>query len=980
MKRLAWVFLVLATACGASTGGSGGGQTGADSVDDTGLIDDASGDATDQDTTAPDTTAGDAPDAKADAAPGKDAAPGTDAIADIGPVDDTGPGVDGAPADTTNLADAATVDQDVTATDQDTAATDQDVADAGDTAADVKPACSAQTCDDGDPCTDDGCDALGACVHGPKPGCGTTPVPCAKAADCGKGICDTALHVCVACQKNADCGTAGLCVNQACVAAVPCASDGQCKATNQVCDKTAGFCVDCVSAGDCKATESCVATHCVPALTKCASSKDCPGVLVCDKGLGVCVGCVAAGDCAADQNCKASQCVAKLCTTPICQGATVWNCNADGTGYAAAPTTCDDNEVCTTDLCAPGSGCAHAPNTVPCNDGNACTANDTCSGGKCATSTPTDCNDLNACTTDACEPANGCVHLASGATSCDDGDACTSGDTCAGTVCAGKTTVTCDDGNVCTADACDKLGCVHTPGAGACDDGNPCTLGDSCSASACTAGTANTCDDGNECTTDACDAKIGCTHLVTPGCVPVSLPPCATNTDCTGGTVCNTAAHTCVACLQNGDCSAGSVCTANVCVKAISCISDVQCKASKQVCDTATKACVDCNAKTDCATGQSCVANSCVTVKTCGSSKDCPKVCDQQIGQCVDCLIDADCSDAQFCGTDHVCHADVCNGPTCNGNSLWTCSANGGAYLGATSCDDGVMCTVDSCTAKACVHVGKFDATAFEFPGNGLDDNCDGKTDDVPLCDANLSSAVPGDYAKALDLCTGVSDLPVAAAANSHAVRGKFGSTFVPQAGSNVVMLSTGVAAAESETGYVTPQPGTTFGGNSSGVPVGKCSGVTPMDGTTLRVKVLVPTNASGMSFDFAFFSAEYPEYVGAQFSDAFTVVVQGAAYAGDVVGDALGKCFDPTNISFSTCPETTCSKGAAGLTGTGYEAGVGGAYGWSTASFPVKAGDTVTIQFSVFDVGDGAYDTAVLLDSLRFTNAALSKPTLVVK
>ena len=65
---------------------------------------------------------------------------------------------------------------------------------------------------------------------------------------------------------------------------------------------------------------------------------------------------------------------------------------------------------------------------------------------------------------------------------------------------------------------------------------------------------------------------------------------------------------------------------------------------------------------------------------------------------------------------------------------------------------------------------------------------------------------------------------------------------------------------------------------------------------------------------------------------------------------------------------------------GTGYQSGIGGAYGWSTVAFPVKAGDIVTVQFAVFDAADGVYDTAVLLDNLHFSNVVLTKPTLTSK
>ena len=243
--------------------------------------------------------------------------------------------------------------------------------------------CGAQACDDGDPCTDDGCDAAGACVHGPKPGCGSMPIPCAQASDCAKGACDLTLHSCVDCQTTADCGGSGFCVNAKCIAGVACASDGVCKASHQVCNSTVGFCVDCTSAADCASGQLCLGNKCAAKPTQCASSKDCPGSQVCSGG--ACMACAAATDCGAGQTCQAGTCVAKVCAVPVCVGASVWKCNSDGTGYAAAPESCDDGQDCTTDGCAPGIGCAHALTTSPvCGNG-------TCDCGETRSGCPADC-------------------------------------------------------------------------------------------------------------------------------------------------------------------------------------------------------------------------------------------------------------------------------------------------------------------------------------------------------------------------------------------------------------------------------------------------------------------------------------------------------------------------------------------------------------------------------------------------------------
>ncbi len=67
--------------------------------------------------------------------------------------------------------------------------------------------------------------------------------------------------------------------------------------------------------------------------------------------------------------------------------------------------------------------------------------------------------------------------------SCDDGNACTTGETwAADCTCGDGAPVTCDDGNPCTADACDvATGCSPT----AVPDGTPCASGSICAAGVC---------------------------------------------------------------------------------------------------------------------------------------------------------------------------------------------------------------------------------------------------------------------------------------------------------------------------------------------------------------------------------------------------------------------------------------------------------------------------------------------------------------
>jgi hypothetical protein len=187
---------------------------------------------------------------------------------------------------------------------------------------------------------------------------------------------------------------------------------------------------------------------------------------------------------------------------------------------------CEDDDPCTDDACQQGL-CQHASNAAPCDDGSACTAGDTCSAGQCVGSAKA-CADTNPCTDDSCDPATGsCNHAPKGDGSfCSDGEACTANDVCKATVCVGEAKAdgsACSDGNACsTGDKCTSGVCKGTGAAtdgSACTDNDPCTAGDGCKAGTCI-GAKNACDDGDPCTLDACE-KLGtlskkCSHK--PSC------------------------------------------------------------------------------------------------------------------------------------------------------------------------------------------------------------------------------------------------------------------------------------------------------------------------------------------------------------------------------------------------------------------------------------------------------------------------------
>ncbi len=121
---------------------------------------------------------------------------------------------------------------------------------------------------------------------------------------------------------------------------------------------------------------------------------------------------------------------------------------SDRIGKVSRPwKTCDDNNPCTIDACQPYVGCHSDAASLPCDDGQACTVGDTCAAGackpgakatdcKCKDGPTGGCDDGNPCTTDSCAPAKGCAHVKrEDGVVCDDDNACSESSQCLGGAC-----------------------------------------------------------------------------------------------------------------------------------------------------------------------------------------------------------------------------------------------------------------------------------------------------------------------------------------------------------------------------------------------------------------------------------------------------------------------------------------------------------------------------------------------------------------
>ncbi len=611
------------------------------------------------------------------------------------------------------------------------------------------------TCNDDNPCTQDGCDpklTIGGgdgCTHDNLDApCDADKSLCTEGDKCIEGACKAGK------QKNCDDGN-------------PCTKD--------VCDPIKGCSqskddgVPCSDDNPCTISDLCSDGECVPGKPKKCASGDTCILAKCNIETGKCsfknmpdgVPCTDGTACTKSDSCLSGTCLGKV-------------------------VDCDDNNPCTNDGCDSQSGCANKPNSAPCNDGNLCTDADSCADGACkgkAKDPAVDCDDGNACTKESCSAKKGCVNTITN-DKCDDGNKCTNGDACKDGKCAGgenvcqcesyadckpfedgdacNGTLMCDQSEVpfkckvnpksvvkcskesettCLKNTCDKTNgickLVAIAEGKTCDaDNSICTVGDVCKGGVCQAGALKKCNDDNACTTDSCDPAKGCLHAPASGA-------------CNDGNACTTA-DTCTegVCKGKGkipdkDCDDANGCTKEGCDPKTGC--------------THTPAAGACNDGDPCTTGDACSNGACKgggNICQCNKDKDCTSFEDGDL-----------CNGTLFCdktGLPFKCNVAPQTVVKCSDKGNTACLANqcdkskGSCKLvpvnQGKNCDaDSSVCTIGDACASGFCQAGKL---------KNCDDNnaCTDDTCDAKLGCANKPNSAPcqdGDQCTLSDKCVG---------------------------------------------------------------------------------------------------------------------------------------------------------------------------------------------------------------------------------
>ena len=462
----------------------------------------------------------------------------------------------------------------------------------------------------------------------------------------------------IACSQDADCDDGQFCngmetcVAEICVAGIPLDCDDGVECTDDACNEGADLCIN--ESND---------THCDDGLF-CNGAETCDPELDCQAGIEV--NCDDGVECTED-SCDedADACVnapndASCSDGIFCTGIEICDPVID---CRRGPEACDDRVDCTDDSCdEEAQSCTNVTNDAKCSNGLFCDGEEICDPVLDCRGRESPCDDGVGCTDDVCdEDFNTCMNVASDA-NCDDGRFCSGVETCDPVLDCQSGSDPCDDGVGCTDDFCDEeLGtCTSLARDGNCDDDLFCNGRETCDpALDCQPGTPR-CDDGVACTVDVCD-EIADTCSNTPN-----------DSDCDDGLFCN-GAETCHAAFG---CREGS----DPCVDGVGCTDDV--------CDELLDTCANTPNDANCDDGRFCNgAESCDFLLGCVGG---PQPCDDGVA-CTDDFCDDDLDTCTNLSRDGLCD----DGLFCNGREK--CDSEIGCQSALPACDDGVLCTDDSC-------------------------------------------------------------------------------------------------------------------------------------------------------------------------------------------------------------------------------------------------------------------------------------------
>jgi hypothetical protein len=203
------------------------------------------------------------------------------------------------------------------------------------------------------------------------------------------------------------------------------------------------------------------------------------------------------------------------------------------------------------------------------------------------------------------------------------------------------------------------------------------------------------------------------------------------------------------------------------------------------------------------------------------------------------------------------------------------------------------------------------------------------------------------------------------------------------QAGQRMLAMSSGTARTTNQTGgcgtVSCPSSGPGIAPTGFPQPNPACPPSDVInDDVGLEVKLRAPTNATGYSFNFRFYSFEFPQWVCTPYNDQFIAMVTpnpAGTYNGNICFDSQNNpvsvnlgFFDVCDAAYTGQP---CPAGPADLVGTGFDAWQGpqgvGATIWLQTQAPITGGAEFSIRFALWDTDDDLWDSTAIIDNFKW-------------
>jgi hypothetical protein len=141
-------------------------------------------------------------------------------------------------------------------------------------------------------------------------------------------------------------------------------------------------------------------------------------------------------------------------------------------------------------------------------------------------------------------------------------------------------------------------------------------------------------------------------------------------------------------------------------------------------------------------------------------------------------------------------------------------------------------------------------------------------------------------------------------------------------------------------------------------------------DYTELRFTLQVPEDVVSFSYDFAFFSVEYPYYYGSQFNDMYIGWLESEKWTGNISFDQQG---NPISLNAGFLEFTDDGGGNPVFGGTCMRQHAG--TNWLTTTAGVTPGETITVVFAIFDLADAILDSYAFIDNFKWGCDPQGKP-----